>query len=60
MMTEAEKRATKKYEEANIVRVCLKLNKRTDSDILEALAGSGNKQGFIKECIRNGIKMVSK
>lgn len=54
-MTEAEKRATKKYEANNVTRVCLKLNKKTDADILKALGEVENKQGFIKGCIRKEI-----
>ena len=54
-MTEAEKRATKKYEATNVTRVCLKLNKKTDADILKALGETENKQGFIKGCIRKEI-----
>ncbi len=55
-MTDAEKRAVKKYEDANILRVSLKLNKKTDADIIEALERSNNKQGLIKESIRKNIK----
>ena len=51
-MTPAEKRAKAKYDEKNTVQVKLKLNLKTDKDILEALERSGNKQGYIKELIR--------
>lgn len=54
-MTEAEKRAVKKYEDANIVRISVKLNKKTDGDIIAALEASNNKQGFIKESIRKNL-----
>lgn len=56
MVTEAQARATKKYETENIVRISVKLNKNTDADILEALEKSENKQGLIKESIRAYIK----
>ena len=55
MMTEAQKRAQKKYDEANKGKwrmFHLKLNKETDADIIEALEKSGNIQGYIKEAIR--------
>lgn len=52
MVTDAQKRAIKKYEDENIVRISVKLNKNTDADILDALAKSGNKQGLIKDSIR--------
>lgn len=41
-----------KYDAENVVRTNIKLNKKTDADILEALEKSGNKNGFIKETIR--------
>ena len=55
-MTPAEKRAKAKYDENNTVQIKLKLNLKTDKDILEALERSGNKQGYIKELIRNDLK----
>lgn len=58
MITEAQKRAQKKYDEANKGKwrmIHLKLNKETDADIIEALEKSGNIQGFIKEAIRKNI-----
>lgn len=58
MMTEAQKRAQKKYDEANKGKwrmIHLKLNKETDADIIEALERSGNIQGYIKEAIRKNI-----
>ena len=56
MTTEAQKKAQKKYDEANKDKfrmIHLKLNKETDADIIEKLEASGNIQGFIKEAIRN-------
>lgn len=41
-----------KYDADNVVRTNIKLNKKTDADILEALEKSGNKNGFIKDAIR--------
>lgn len=55
-MTPAEKRAKTKYDENNTIQVKLKLNLKTDKDILEALERSGNKQGYIKELIRKDLK----
>ena len=55
-MTPAQKRAKEKYDKANTVQVKIKLNLNTDSDIIEALERSGNKQGYIKELIRNDLK----
>lgn len=56
MVSEAQARATKKYEAENVVRISVKLNRNTDADILKALEESENKQGLIKESIRAYIK----
>jgi hypothetical protein len=53
--TEAQRRASEKYDAKNTVQVKLKLNSKTDADIIEKLESVGNKQGFIKELIRNTI-----
>lgn len=55
MITEAEKRARLKYDSANTIQVHLKLNKKTDADILDKLGAVANKQGYIKELIRADI-----
>lgn len=59
MKTEAAKKASKKYDEANTRFIGLKLNKRTDQDILKRLedmreSGIGYQQ-YIKRCIRDDI-----
>ena len=54
-MTEAQKRAQKKYDEAHkkdFRIVQLKLNRKTDEDIIDRLEAVGNIQGYIKELIR--------
>ena len=48
--------ATSKYDKNNTTGVYLKLNKKTDEDILEHLAKQENKQGYIKELIRKDIR----
>lgn len=60
MVTEAQKRAVARYDKANTKQVMLKLNKVTDSDILDHLKSIGNKQGYIKRLIRNDIKKAEK
>jgi hypothetical protein len=55
-MTPAQKRAKEKYDENNTIQVKLKLNLKTDKDIIEALERSGNKQGYIKELIRADLQ----
>ena len=56
MATEAQKRATLKYDAENTVQIKMKLNRVTDADILELLDRQENKQGFIKELLRAYIK----
>jgi len=55
-ISEAQKRASKKYEAENCVRLNLKLNKKTDADVLTRLAAVGNKNGYIKDLIRADIR----
>ena len=45
-----------KYDKANTKQIKLKLNIKTDADILEFLDKSDNKQGIIKQLIREHIK----
>jgi hypothetical protein len=59
-MTPAEKRAKEKYDSKNTVQIKLKLNLKTDKDILEALKRSGNKQGYIKRLIREDLQKNNK
>lgn len=47
--------AQEKYQKENIIRVVLKLNKKTDADLLEWLETLDNKQGTIKEILRQHI-----
>ena len=44
--------AQSRYDKANRVAYSLRLNKKTDADVLEALANSGNKTGLVREAIR--------
>lgn len=43
------------YQRENIVRVTVKLNKRTDDDIIKALERVDNRQGYIKGLIRKDM-----
>ena len=56
MITDAQKRATIKYEKSNIKRVVLKLNKKTDADIIDYLDQQKNVNGKLKDIIREKIK----
>ena len=58
MATEARIRANTKYDKNNTTQIKLKLKNKTDSDILEYLQKCDNKQGLIKEAIREYIKAL--
>ena len=56
MATDAQKRATAKYDAANTRKILLKLNLKTDADILQKLDEVESKQGYIKALIREDVK----
>ena len=54
--TEVVKYASQqKYDKTNTTQIRMKLNVKTDADILEKLESVGNKQGYIKTLIRADI-----
>ena len=53
--TKAQKAASAKYDASHTIQVKLKLNTKTDADILEKLDAIENKQGYIKDLIRRDI-----
>ena len=55
MSTEAQKRASAKYNADKTTLVTLRLNHNTDKDILDWLESLDNKQGYIKDLIRKDI-----
>lgn len=55
MATEAQIKAQAKYDAENTRQVHLKLNRRTDSDVLERLDNVPSKQGYIKRLIREDL-----
>lgn len=52
MATKAQIKAVRRYDDANTIKVALKLNKKTDADVIQRLQECGNKQGYIKKLIR--------
>ncbi len=56
MATEAMRRGIAKYDKANTTQIKMKLNNKTDADILEHLDKQKNKQGYIKQLIRDDMK----
>ena len=55
-MTEALRRAQRKYDAENTTTITMKLNRRTDADILDRLYEEANRQGYLKRIIREDIK----
>ena len=47
--------AINRYQKKNVIQLNIRLNKKTDADIIAALETVGNKQGYIKELIRLDI-----
>ena len=54
-MAKNSTRIQAKYDAANTTRIALKLNNKTDADILERLDAVESKQGYIKKLIRDDI-----
>lgn len=55
-ISDAQKRASARYDAANTTQLKMKLNNITDADILKQLSTKINKQGYIKDLIRQDIK----
>lgn len=49
-------KAQDRYDKENTIRLTIKLNKKTESDIIEKLNSVKKKQTYIKELIRADIK----
>lgn len=45
-----------RYDKENTTRICLKLNNKTDADIIQRLNEVSSKQGYIKNLIRRDMK----
>ena len=54
-VSEAMKKGIARYDAANTIQVKMKLNKKTDEDILKRLDEVESKQGYIKKLIREDI-----
>ena len=54
-ITDAKRRAIKKYDAANTKQLHLKLNLKTDADILAHLEQQESVQGYIKALIREDM-----
>lgn len=54
--SKAQKAASAKYDASHTIQLKLKLNTKTDADIIEQLDAITNKQGYIKDLIRRDIE----
>lgn len=54
-MTKSQSKASAKYDKANTKGLYIKLNLKTDSDIINHLKGKENIQGYLKSLIRSDI-----
>lgn len=59
-MTEAQKRASKKYDANNTRTFTIKLNYNTDANIIAYLENIENVQGLIKALINEKIDEITK
>lgn len=58
-VSDAQKRATMKYDAKNTIQIHLKLNKKTDSILIDFLQTSGNVQGTIKAAIKEYMEKAA-
>lgn len=56
MISDAKKKANARYDSTHTRQITLKLNLQTDKDILDRLDEVENKQGYIKQLIREDMK----
>ena len=56
MVSEAQKRAYKKYKDRTRKQFNIDLNSETESDIIDWLDRQDNKRGAVKELIRKAIQ----
>lgn len=56
MATQAQREAVARYDSENTMQIKMKLNRKTDADIIEWLNSQDNRQGYLKALIRKDIK----
>lgn len=52
----AQVRASMKYDAKNTIKFTVKLNRKTDKELIEHLGTVSNRNGYIKELIRKDIE----
>ncbi|MBQ1779315.1 MAG: hypothetical protein IIZ93_14265 [Acidaminococcaceae bacterium] len=58
-LTDAKRRAIQKYDASNTKQIHLKLNIKTDADILAQLEKQSSVQGYIKNLIRKDLETLN-
>jgi hypothetical protein len=56
MVSEAKKRAQRKYDKENTTQIILKLNIKTDADVIGKLCNVDSKQGYLKDLVRDNLR----
>ena len=56
MVTDAQRRAVARYQQAHTRQVTLRLNIRTDADVLARLREQPSMQGYLKRLVRDDIE----
>lgn len=56
MASEAQRRASARYDAKNTKTFAIKLNRKTDADLIAKLENVDSVQGYIKELIRKDTK----
>ena len=60
MSSESQRRASYRYDKEHTITITLKLNRKTDADIIDWLSRKKNKQGAIKDLIRVMIDLENR
>ena len=56
MTSESKRSAQRRYDKKNTTQVLLKLNTKTDADVIGKLTSVDNKQGYLKELVRSDLR----
>lgn len=56
MVSEAQKRAQKKYDAENVYQFSVRLSRKTDAEIIAALEEADSRQGLVREALRAWVR----
>jgi hypothetical protein len=59
ILTDAKRKTNMDYDRKNTKLIGMKLNRKTDADILAFLEKQGNIQGYLKQLIREDMKKTA-